>query len=460
MNPPVQPASFALHPSLAAARLQGKARINRVLPLVLVFYSFLLLPPEVEFTIYGVNLSSFRIALLIVSVPSLWSVMKDRQGPIAFMDASITVIGFWMMLSFMTIYGIDSGFVRGSGILIDTVLPYFVVRVCIKSLDDLRYFLILCLPGLAIAGLILVVESFAGRMLVRPLFASIFGSLTSYSGGEAGGSLALEAEYRLGLMRAYGTFPHPILAGVMMIGLLPLYYFSGLRGWPAILGVVVALTGFFGLSSAAFLSLMVAGATILIYHGKVYFPKISWWMISSLFVIAILTVHIISKNGIIPIISRLTLTPHTAEYRTHIWQWGWINIVKHPWFGLGYRQWERSAWMGESVDAHFLLLAMRHGLLVPVVLLVAMIYGMIRLGLIVPFLPPKDRTFAIGINIAMVIFLIVGQTVNYFGSSSVVLMSVTAFLACAVSHGERYLQAVRQQRLAHSYRMVAMANAA
>jgi O-antigen ligase len=440
-------------------RVEGKIRLKRVLPLVLVFYSFLLLPPEVEFTIYGANLSSFRIVLLAVSVPSLWSAIKQSNGPMAFMDVAISVVGFWMMLSFMTIYGIESGFVRGSGVLIDTVLPYFVTRICIKSYDDLRYFLILCLPALTIAGGLLVIESFTGRMLVRPLFASIFGGISAYSGGEAGGVLNLEAEVRLGMLRAYGTFPHPILAGIMMVGLLPLYYFSGMRSWVKVLGILVPLTGFFGLSSAAFMALILALGTIVVYHLKAFLPKVTWWSISGMFALMIFTLHMVSKNGIIPVISRLTLTPHTAEYRIHIWEWGWINIVKQPWFGLGYRQWERLSWMGESVDAHFLALAMRHGLVVPIVLLTSILFGMIRLGLIVPFLPPKDRVFASGINISVVIFLLVGQTVAYFGSSSVVLMSVLGFLASAISYGNACLNTARRQRAELGMRQAAVVRA-
>lgn len=431
----------------AAARAAGKARIMQVLPLVLVFYSFLLFSPEVEITVFGVRLSSFRIVLLVVSVPALWSAIKQRRGGLPFMDVAIIAIGFWMMLSFMTIYGIESGFVRGCGILIDTVLPYFVTRVAIRSFDDLRYFLLLCLPGLAVAGAFLALESVTGRLYVRPAFISIFGSLESYSAGESAGVLDLTPETRLGLVRAFGAFPHPILAGVMMIGLLPLYYFSGFRSWALVLGILVPLTGFFGLSSAAFLALILAFGAIAIYHCKAYVPNVSWWTISGLFIMLIWALHMVSKNGIVPVIARLTLTPHTAEYRMHIWEWGWINIGKNPWFGLGYQQWERSSWMGESVDAHFLLLAMRHGVFVSVVLLAAIFYGMIRLGLIIPHLGPKDRAFAIGINISVVIFFVVGQTVNYFGSANVLFMAVIGILASAVSFGNLTMQISKRQRL-------------
>ena len=435
-------------------RINSKRRVIQQLPLLAVLYSVFLLPPEVEASIFGISLPSYRMALLIVSVPSLWSAMRTRTGTVQFMDVAVAIIGFWTMLSFTTNYGFGEGFVRGAGVLIDTVLPYFVVRTSIKSLDDLRYTLILLLPAIAVAGAVLVAESFSGRLLMRPAFASIFGNLSGYVAGESSGSLVLESDRRLGLMRAYGPFPHPILAGIMMIGWLPMYYFSGLRSWPLILGILIPLTGVFGLSSAAFLALIVAVAVIVIYHVKAYVPKVSWWTITGLIITAFWTLHMVSKNGIIYVLSRLTLTPETAEYRIHIWEWGSINVEKHPWLGIAYKQWERASWMGESVDAHFLLMAMRHGLVVAIMMLAAILYGTIRLGQLIPYLPPKDRTFAIGINMSLIMFLIVGQTVNYFGSSNILFMGMIAIVASIVKWGNVQMQFVKRQQLIMYHRSV------
>lgn len=439
---------------VAPVKAFANARLLRLLPIVLVFYSFLFLPPEVEVTVFGVNLPSYRIALLAMSVPGLWMTLQSKARGIGACDAAVTIIAFWIMLSFTMIYGFESGLVRGAGIMIDTALPYFVARACVKSFDDLRYFLILCLPGVVFAGGVLVLESVTGRLILRPAFASVFGSIDAFAGGEATGSLVIQNEYRIGLMRAYGPFPHPILAGVVMVGFLPLYYFSGLRSWPLLLGIGAALAGFFGLSSAAFLALIITSGAIIIYHIKPYFPKLSWWTISALLGVLVWAAHMASKSGIISVISRLTLKPGTAEYRLVIWEYGSISVAKNPWFGIGYRQWERLDWMGESVDAHFLLLAMRHGLIVPILLLLAIIYGMVRLGLVIPYLDRKDRAFAIGINICMLIFLVVGQTVNYFGSSNVVFMAMFAFLASAVGYGNDRLKASRYQNMRQYSRMV------
>jgi O-antigen ligase len=416
----------------APTKSASNPRLRRLIPLVLVYYSFLLFPPEVQVNVLDVNLPSYRIVLLALSIPALRMMLTNKSQGGTALDMAVAFIAFWILLSFTMIYGFESGIVRGAGIMIDTAVPYLIARVCVKSFDDLRYFLILCLPGLIFAGGALALESLSGRLLVRPAFASIFGNLSAFVGGEATGSLVINDEYRLGLLRAYGPFPHPILAGVVMVGFLPLYYLSGLRSWPLLVGIGTSLTGFFALSSSTFLVLMITVFALLIYHLKRYVPKMTWWKVTGLVGLGGWTVHMVSQSGIISVLSRLTLTPHTAEYRTLIWEYGSASVGKHPWFGIGYNQWERLSWMGESVDAHFLLLAMRHGVIVPVLLFMAIVYSMIKLGMAIPRLAPKDETFAIGINICMVVYLVVGQTVNYFGSSNVVFMSIVAFLASAL----------------------------
>lgn len=443
---PTMPASLPLIAGLV--RPAENRSLFTLAPLLLVFYSFLLLPPELEYVIFGVRLNSYRMTVLVMTVPALWMTLRSTKGVPNPIDLSVIIMSFWIMLSFMTIYGFESGLVRGMGIVIDTGVFYFIARASIKSPGELRRFLILVLPGLIFAGGLLVLESFSGKLLYRPLAASVFGNMAKFAGGEETGSLVLEAEYRLGLLRAYGPFMHPILAGAVMIGFLPLYYFSGLRGWPYILGVGVALTGFFSLSSAAFLALMLGIGAIVIYHLKPYFPKISWWVIVALLTLVGSAVHVVSQNGIIPVIARLTLTPATADYRRLIWEYGSANVAQNPWFGIGYRQWERLSWMtGDSVDAHFLLLAMRHGLLVPVILLAGMFYGMIRLGLILPNLNPADRMFMIGVNITLIVWLIVGQTVNYFGSTGLVFMAMVAFLAGMLDWSTQQMKQQHQIRL-------------
>lgn len=442
------PSEFAVHAPMPQHLFAAPRPIATMLPLLLIFYSFLLLPPETEFTVFGVRLFGYRLMVLLMTPPALWMMIRYSKGGINMVDIAIGFMAFWMNLSFAVVYGLEEGFVRGLGTVLDGSLCYFVARACISSPDEMRRFLVLVLPGFLFAGGMMLLESVSGRLLYRPFAASLFGHMTRFAEGQASGSLILESDYRLGMVRAMGPFDHPILAGSVLVGCLPLYYFSGLRGWPYILGVAVALTGLLSLSSAAILGLVLAATVIAIYHVKPYIPKLSWWIVVGAFATLVMVAHLASKNGIIPVITRLTLSPETGSYRLLIWKYGINNVINHPLFGLGYQAWDRVSWMSnETVDAHFLLLAMRHGIAVPLVLLAGIFFGMARLGSLIGRLPAREQPAMLGVNITVFLFVLVGQTVTFFGASQLAFMSFLGFLGGMVSWAGRTAQADREWQM-------------
>lgn len=439
-------AAVAASPRLVSTRIGLSNPLRNVMPLAVLFYSFLLFSPEVAVNAGGINLPSYRIALLMLALPAVVMVIKRPEVRFHFIDVAVAIASFWIMLSFMLHYGFQNGLVRGGGLFVDTALSYLVARASVARFDELRYLLMILLPGLMLAGSLLALESLSGRLLFRPAYVSLFGSVQS-AVTEGGSVTGLDTETRLGLMRAYGPFEHPILAGVFMASFLPLYYFSGLRSWPFWMGLAVTLTAIFSLSSGAFLCLFIALGAIGVNYLKRYLPQLSWWTVSAFTMLLVIVAHIASQNGIISVLSRITLTPHTADYRVAIWRYGWKTIENFPWFGIGYKSWERLSWMHDSVDAHFLLLGMRHGVLVPLILAAAVIYGLIRLGSLSSALKPQDKQLAIGINISIVMLFVVAQTVAFFGSGTIAFMIFLALLAAAVGDAH---EAVTREKFARA----------
>ncbi len=451
-----------LAPSLTAAprpvrrSVPDAARpIVALIPLLIVFYAFILAPPETEFSLFGVRFYGYRLGVLLGSIPALWMTIKDTRGFLNRIDMGFAVMMFWIILSFMVHYGLEQGFIRAVGIVLDYGGSYFVARACIVTPNDLRRFLILMMPGLLYAGIIMAVESVSGQLLIRPMAASLFGNMSKYSAGEAVGQLTLMSETRLGLLRAYGPFDHPILGGTIMTGFLPLYYYSGLRGWPLIGGVIASLLGLFSLSSAAFMGVMLMFAAIAINHALPYIPKMSWWKVIALMSSVLLVLQLSAKNGIVQVIARLTFAPETAYYRMAIWEHGILNIKNNPLFGLGYAQWERPIWMvSESIDAHFLLLGVRHGLLVPVVLLAGICFGMIKVGQLMNGFDAQNRRLLLGMNMAVFVYLLIAQTVTFHSAGAVVFMSFVGFLASLQSWAEYRAAADRQRALMQTRAML------
>ncbi|MEM7780755.1 MAG: O-antigen ligase family protein [Pseudomonadota bacterium] len=409
-------------------------RAIQTAPVVALFCTFFLLPPEVSISLAGVWLPAYRIALLIGLVFAFVRLAKAGGQYFSVPDALIAIVAVWILTSFSLIYGFGDGILRGGATVLDIIGSYLLARLCIRDFSDFRYFLMLVLPGLALGGGIMALESLSGNLLLRPTAAAIFGNVAAYSGGDATGQIVLREEVRLGLLRAYGAFSHPILGGLILGIFLPLFYFSGIRGWPWFAGTGAALAAVFSLSSAALLGLVIGlGAIGMDFVKRRIVPQLSWWTMLFMLGLLLFSLHMASKNGLVAVLSRLTLVPHTASYRLLIWEHGSKTVREHPWFGIGYQQWDRLAWMGESVDAHFLLLAMRHGLIVPILIIAAALYAMLRLGVFVPRLKPIDARQVLGVNIALAILLVAGQTVAFFGASNLVFMSLIGFAASLAS---------------------------
>ena len=428
-------ASIPHHPAKSDARAPRRRRVVdsesflQVAPLVLLIYSFLLFPPETLMHAGSLALPLYRLMIIVTSIYVMIRISTARV-PLTLADLLVGLSAVWMMISFIVYYGATEGMTRSVALVIDAFGAYLVARSCIVDVNSLRRLLIALAPGLFFVGAEMMAESLSHKLLVRPFFASIFGGLSQFSNGVASGDLALHEEVRLGLLRAFGPFSHPILAGAIMTSVFPMYYMSGLRSWPRYLGLVAAFLGLFSVSSSAFLSIALACALIGVEWGRKFFKGVSWPLISWCIVLVLMVVQIGSKHGVVPILIRYTIDPGTGFFRTLIWQYGWASIMAHPFFGIGYEEYARPEWMwSSSVDAHFLALGIRHGLITPFALLAGAIAAAVRLGRKAGVTRGADRRLMLGVNFALVTLLLLSMTVTYFGEANVWFMCIIGICA-------------------------------
>lgn len=385
-----------------------------VLPVALLIYATFL-PPEARLVLAGQNLYAPRIVGFLL-IPFLLRQLVAHPPQWRFFDALFFISLTWILISFSAAYGVFDGILRGGALVLDIFLPYVIARAFVQDLNDLRRLLILIAPGAILVGFSLLAESLSGQFLVRPLFADFFGPIASYEGGDASGTFALRVDYRLGLLRAYGPFPHPIHAGLFMASMLPLYASSGLRGWPVVVGVTAALFAAFSGSSAAYLSFFIA-FVLLAYDRIQERVEAATWPIFILgSSVVLLAAELLSKNGVIAIIARATINPQSASYRRLIWEYGTQSVANHPWLGIAFADYQRLPWMGASVDHYWLLLAIRHGVLVPTALLLMALIILVSLSRQIPSLGLADRRFATGLIIAIFLMIVLGATVAFAGS--------------------------------------------
>lgn len=409
-----------------------RAVAGRLLPAVVLFYSALL-PQEMRLELLGLELYPYRIASLAL-LP--WVMRSLVQGRIrlGFADMLILAGSAWILISFISFYGSATGMVRGGALVVDIVPAYLIGRTCLQNLTDFRRFLVLIAPGALLVGITMLAETLFQKALLRPFLANIFGNLASYENGVAVGPARGLTDVRLGLLRVAGPFSHPIMAGLLLASLLPLYALSGLRKWPLHIGLAASLCAVLSISSIVFL-VMIFFLVMAAYdwlQRRVEFLNWSRFIFAS--GIVALTLQALSQNGLVPVIIRYTLKPSTGNYRRLIWDFGMQSVREHPWFGIAYSDYVRAYWMHNSVDAQWLLLAMRHGIPAIILFFLAIMVVLVQLAIKTPQHRELDRKFYLAITVTLASFVLAGFTVAFFGGMQIwfyLLLGIFASLAMA-----------------------------
>lgn len=286
----------------------------------------------------------------------------------------------WMVISFLYNRGLSHGIESGGRDMIDVLGTWFLARGCIRSEDDLRRMLQLVLPGLLAIGALLFLESVTGRFRLVEAFPIT---------GTVGDSLN---QYRLGLLRAWGPFSHAILAGLFMTSFITLYGMIVRDQTSRWLGMVAGASGFFTLSSAALANLALQ-AGFFVYRRIVRLAgyRTEWRPLALLTVVGLALLQLVSKGGaILAIIRYGALDAHTGYFRLVIWEYGTASVARRPLFGFGYTGYDKPTWIfHDSVDNHWLFLAIRYGIPCFVIYFSLALFVIYRLASISMRLPDK-----------------------------------------------------------------------
>lgn len=397
---------------------------------VALLYS-LIIPREVRFQIGDLVFYLDRIVLFAALPFAFYEVMRSRVTFI-FVDALVLGIGGLMIFSIIMNYDVATGLERGGAVALDTAMPYLIARIFVTSHDTLRRALILFAPGLIIAAGIVALESVTSTPIARPLAERLFGPLQHYVSGEAAGNFVFEAEYRAGLMRASGPFQHPILAGLFLASVLPLYSMGGLRGWPRLSGVLAAFGSFFSLSSAALLALVMALGFAFYKWLQEVVEFLSWKLAMIAIALAAIGIQLISSGGLLKFVIRnLTLNSQTGYFRLLIWEFGSASVAQNPLFGIGFRAYERPNWIvTDTVDAHWLLLALRFGLPVAIGLGSVVLFAVASASLRSQHMARGDRDLSRAIAMSIVMVALMAFTVALFGTIGTWFMFLLGLAFC------------------------------
>jgi hypothetical protein len=323
---------------------------NHVWVPVIIAYACLL-PREMTIEIAGAALFPYR-ACLFIFLPIVLG--QIRHVPrVSFIDFVAAFTAIWHLVALLTTETMTTAIVRGVAQGGDFGLAYLIGRLTLRNPNDLRTFFVAIVPALGLTAVVMAAEALSGRMILRPFVAQLFGQVNPSSFYEG---------YRLGLFRASGPFPHPILGGVFLATTLPLAWYLPRNRTVKVIAVIAALCCIFTVSSTSVLAL----GLCMVIMGMAWLQNVTrlpiFTTVIAYFFIGYVAVSAVSESGPLSVASRYLLFDATSSYyRQLIWEYASAEALNHPVFGIGLRDWERPAWMGASVDSFWLLSAMMFG---------------------------------------------------------------------------------------------------
>ena len=406
-------ATYQRMPSPLQRGISQPARRTTVLPVTLaaILLYLLLIPQQFSVTIADIYLTPYRLFLLGASLYVMFGALRGTvRYTLPDLLVGVGVAWIWLA-SFMSSGSLATAAIQGGSHTVDIGLAYFLARITIQTPNDLRRFLILIAPAVALISAIVVAESLSHTLILQPLASSITGQ-----------PMPLRADVRVGLLRGTASFPHAILAGIFLASLLPLYLLSGLRGWPKVIGLAASFGGLFTLSSAAMLGL-VAGGLLTAYDWiSERVGNLTWRLFLISLALLYLAVELTSKSGFYNLMIRYaSLNTASAYNRVLIWQYGTENIRKSPWFGIGYSDWDRPDWMSwadsGSFDHFWLIMSLRFGIPETVCLLGASLIGIAMIAFKSSELMPHDARLLRGVAISLGVFVLGVNSVSLWMSA-------------------------------------------
>ena len=387
--------------TFVAARQRGLA------PVAILFMACLAVPIILQ--LGSIRLSPYRIVLLAMCLPCIWAWLSGAMGRAQTPDLLVLGIAGWSALSFLHVHGVRNGLEAAGIVFIETLIPYLLARLYIRSLDDFLAMVRMLVVVVMILLPFAIIETVSGWNSLIDAIGSMFPTFPDVA-----------KPLRLGLDRVQGPFEHPILFGVFCGSALALGFYA-FRQHRLLITAAVFLTSALSLSSGP-MAALVAQVGMIAWDRTFLRHSSRWIWLIALSIAAYVTVDLISNRSPVEVfISHLAFNSDTAYNRILIWEWGWVNIWQNPWFGLGNGDWQRLWFMTPSVDMFWIQRAMVHGLPVGLFYQLVFIWLICRLVRLQELEERTSRCRA-GLVICYIGLYCAGMTVHFWNATFVWLM--------------------------------------
>jgi len=398
-----------IRPVSVIVRMGSRNETNPWLLKLIVVSIFL--PDEVGLRVSGLWFSGSRtIFLLLVPVLFIRFARKLITGHYRFVfsDLFVIVTGIWMIYAISRIDGFQSALTHAGPLALDFCVGYLVTRVLLSGHGQAIALSKFLCSTIAVVGLLGLMDTLSGRYLTHSLVRAVLG------GPDMGNS-----GYRLGLLRATSTLPHPILFGfVSSIGIFLASSIKMRARRFAIIGCGVG--AFIALSSAPFQAIIIGGA-LLAYNRVSTGVRFRWAGLIGLAAAGIIMILLVVDRPFAFIFNHLVFDTESAYFRLWTWEIAGAALDQSPFLGLGFIPpdfYEIPA----TVDSVWLEMALMFGIPGSILIAVSMIGGT-SLSTNGPgaHLTKAESQLGTTLGIVICLAIVVGFTVHFFGAPWVLI---------------------------------------
>ncbi len=356
-------------PAVRGVFVETQARLDAGLmsarlPWQVTVYLFCVVVP-IWFNAGPLLMSTLRLFLMMMIIPVLIRLLMGTYGRMIITDWLFIAHTVWMVVA-LGVMSPEAVVTQVGSVGMEFMGGYAIGRAYVRTPE---VFLALC-RALALIVLCLTPFALYEAQTGRPLIVEWIQRLPGIRSVEI-----VNIDQRLGLERVQGAFAHPIHFGLFCSVAFSLTFVAlkgvigNTRRW--ITATVVAATGFLGLSSGAWLAILLQIA-LIIWAAVFYRIRWRWWLLVGLFALAYVVIDLFSDRTPIRVfMSYATFSAHNAYWRGIIFEWGVANVLGSvekgiqgsPIFGLGMGDWVRPSFMySGSMDNFWLVMAVRYGI--------------------------------------------------------------------------------------------------
>jgi hypothetical protein len=364
--------------------------------------------------VFGLDFNFIRVLVLVGAIRVL---VRGEYKGFRFIAADWLMLawGVVSVLIFTAQWGASSAFVTMGGKMYEALGVYFVCRLLIQKLSDLR--------AIATAAMYVVVPV-SGLFLVE--------KVTGRNPFAALGGVPEVTLVRDGRLRCQGPFSHAILAGCFWAALIPLmaaqFWEGGIRKTQSLFACGCAVFIIYACASStpvlAFL-VVIIGAVLLPLRG--YLSHIRWTTVAIL-----VTLHIVMNAPVWHLIARVSAVGGSTGWHRYKLIDNTINRFPE-WAILGTRSTAHWGYGMQDVANQYVLEGVRGGFLRLVLFVAIIVVSFRAVGQawrkFKPFTPEFMMVWAVGVSLAVHCVSFIG--VSYFGQITM-LWSFTLAIAAGM----------------------------